>query len=77
MAQQSDNLDHATDIEIAFREKAIADIRRAVRVPDEFDGTHCTECSSSIPAGRLALGKFTCVGCQEYIERNSRLYGRR
>lgn len=77
MANQSDSLDHASEVEEVFREKAIAAMRKKIPVPSEFDGSHCVDCEIQIPPERLALGKFTCVPCQELIERGSRLYGRK
>lgn len=35
----------------------------------DFDGKHCVECDTEIPAGRLALGKVRCVYCQTIKER--------
>ena len=69
MANESDNLDQAALIEDAFREKAIAFIRQSEVAPADFDGKHCFECDSEIPSGRLALGKFRCITCQEFEER--------
>ena len=76
MSNGSDSLDHASDVELAFREKAIEAIRKTERPPTDFDDKHCTECGGGIPEARLALSKFRCVGCQEIWERQSKLYRR-
>ena len=76
MSSGSDSLDHASDVELAFREKAIEAIRKTERPPEDFDDKHCTECGGDIPEARLALSKFRCVGCQEIWERQSKLYRR-
>ncbi len=76
MSNGSDSLDHASDVELAFREKAIEAIRKTERTPPDFDGKHCDECNLEIPDARLALGKFRCVGCQEVYERQTKLYRR-
>lgn len=76
MSNGSDSLDHASDVELAFREKAIEAVRKTERPPADFDDKHCTECGGDIPEARLALGKFRCIGCQEIWERQSKLYRR-
>lgn len=68
----ADNLDHASEVEQGFRDRAIAAARRLPPVPKDFDGKTCVECSEDIPEQRLALGKFTCVHCQAVIERTTR-----
>jgi hypothetical protein len=42
-------------------------------VPPDFDGKHCFDCADDVEPGRLALGKFRCLACQEVKERNSKL----
>ena len=41
--------------------------------PDGFDGS-CGECGAKIPAARVVLGYYICVGCQSTKERNRRLF---
>jgi len=76
MSNGSDSLDHASEVETVFRERAILAIRRQEKPPADFDGENCTECGGDIPEARLALSKFRCVGCQEIWERQSKLYRR-
>lgn len=64
----SDNLDFASDIEMAYREAAIAEIRKTKKAPPGFDGESCTQCGDEIPKARLALDRWTCVSCQEALE---------
>ena len=68
----ADSFDQASEVEAMFREKAIAAARASVIIPSDFDGKHCIDCDLEISAGRLALGKFTCIYCQELRERNVR-----
>lgn len=70
----ADSFDHASDIELAFREAAIARARQAEAVPKDFDGESCTDCGLEIPKGRLALGKFRCVHCQELKDKRDKQY---
>ena len=72
----ADSLDHASDVEQAFRDAAITAARAQARKPAGFDGENCYDCGLEIPAGRLALGKFTCVGCQAAREKRYKLGGR-
>lgn len=69
----ADSLDHASDVEQAFRDAAITAARAQVQKPADFDGENCYDCGLEIPAGRLALGKFTCVECQTLKEKNAKL----
>lgn len=50
------------------RDTGIAAARRVEKAPASFNGVDCVDCEGEIPAGRLALGKFRCVNCQEYKE---------
>jgi RNA polymerase-binding transcription factor DksA len=54
------------------RDSAIraAAARTAPETHPDFDGEHCVECDTEIPAGRLALGKVRCTYCQTLKERN-------
>lgn len=76
MSNQSDSFDHASDVEEAFREKALAAALRLEPVPKDFDGETCTACGLDIVPARLALGKFRCVDCQAALELGRKLYGK-
>lgn len=73
----SDNLDSASEVEAIFRQASIAAICKPVKVPAGFDGKNCVECSEEIVEARLLLSKFTCVICQNFIERTNALMRRR
>lgn len=60
----SDSLDHASDIEASFRDWAIAELRRPLIPPEDFNGKDCVDCDEPIHEARLKLHKFTCVHCQ-------------
>lgn len=70
----SDSLDHASDVEQAFREAAIQAARQGERKPADFDGENCHSCGLEIPAARLALGKFRCVECQTQREKSTKFF---
>lgn len=70
----SDNLDFASEIEENFRQEAIKHIRALTVAPSHFDGATCVKCGEDIPENRLKIGKFTCIPCQELLERNSKLF---
>lgn len=76
MANGADNLDHASDIEQAFRDAAVKYARYVEPVPKDFDGD-CYDCGGEIHEARLALGKFRCTPCQERKEKGGKLYGRK
>jgi RNA polymerase-binding transcription factor DksA len=76
MANESDNLDRATEVEESFRDAAMRRLQRQEKVPSEFDGMSCTECDCEIPQGRLALGKFRCVECQDFREKSGKMFVR-
>ena len=38
----------------------------------DFDGEHCIDCDSVIPAQRLAWGRIYCTSCQSRIEKHGR-----
>lgn len=65
----ADSLDHASDVEASFRDWAIAELRRPLIPPADFNGVDCVECDEPIPEARLKLKKFNCVYCQEAKER--------
>lgn len=69
----ADSLDHASDVEQAFRDAALKAARTEEPVPKDFDGESCHTCGLDIPAPRLALGKFRCVECQTLKEKNAKL----
>lgn len=71
----ADSLDHASDVEQAFRDAAIDAARYEERKPLDFDGETCYSCGLDIPAARLALGKFRCVECQTLREKATKLFG--
>jgi RNA polymerase-binding transcription factor DksA len=66
-----DDYDVASEVELAQREKAIAETRarNAPETHPDFDGTHCVDCDDEIPEQRLFLGKVRCVVCQGRLER--------
>ncbi len=68
----ADSFDQASEIEQTFREAAIQAARVTEPTPKDFDGKTCYDCSNDIPLGRLNLGKFRCVECQEYKDQLSR-----
>jgi RNA polymerase-binding transcription factor DksA len=76
MSSESDNLDRATEVEESFRDAALRRLQRQEKVPPEFDGKSCTECDFEIPQGRLALGKFRCVECQDFREKSGKMFVR-
>jgi len=68
----SDNLDHASDMENAHRERAIAELRKPPITPKDFNGEDCVDCGDEIPEARLSMYKFTCIACQMNRERLGR-----
>lgn len=68
----SDNLDQAAELQDNMNRTALASLRRdaaaAAKPPADFDGKTCGGCGEEIPAGRLALGKYNCVHCQQRKE---------
>lgn len=72
----ADSLDHASDVEQAFRDAAINAARTAEHQPKDFDGENCYDCGLEIPLARLSLGKFRCVECQTLKEKNLKLRSR-
>lgn len=68
--RESDESQHASNIEQAERDIALSAIREraAEKPPAGFDKQHCMECGGKIPDGRLALGKWTCVYCQNDLD---------
>lgn len=76
MANGADNLDQASEVEESFRQAAISYARSKNSPPKDFDGESCYDCGVPIPEGRLKLGKFTCVDCQQVREKQGKIYGR-
>lgn len=72
----SDQLDEASEIEIAQRHSAIQDSvkQNLPQTHPDFDGESCLECGDSIPAARLAMGKIRCVYCQGSYENKRRYF---
>ena len=62
-----DPVDLASDREEIDRDNALRRVieRANIKAPADFDGETCVDCGLDIPAGRLALGKWTCIYCQE------------
>lgn len=73
-SDSADSLDHASEVEEEFREAALQQMKHAMRPPKDFDGKTCTDCGEDVVQGRLALGLWRCLECQQKIERNSKLY---
>ncbi len=69
-----DSLDHASDLEMMHREQALANLRNRVEMPADFEAPYCYSCDAEIPAGRLKLGYWTCIQCQEKLELRSKFY---
>ena len=76
--REVDESQHATNIEQAERDVALAAIRSqmAAKAPLGFDKVNCMDCGLTIPKGRLALGKWTCVHCQELIDKADKMKGK-
>ena len=72
----SDPLDHASDMEMRQRERAIHEVQsRLVESHPDFDGKHCVECASKLPDLRLSMGRIRCTLCQEVRERKMKHFG--
>lgn len=72
----SDQLDEASEIELAQRQSAI-DATVALNKPQthpDFDGKTCLECGDDIPSARLMMGKIKCVYCQGAHENKRRYF---
>ena len=73
--KMADHADIAGDIVEVCTAEAEARARghsRPETHPD-FDGSHCVECETEIPAPRLAIGKVRCVFCQRNLEKRLEL----
>lgn len=71
-----DVVDKASDAEELFRSMALEETMRASKAPKDFDGKTCYDCAEDIPEGRLSIGAYRCIPCQELVERNSKVYRR-
>lgn len=75
----ADENDRASHAEYSHNLDSIERIR-ALAKPEshpDFDGRRCVECGEPIPKPRLALGKVRCVSCQERIEAQAALRGKK
>lgn len=74
MSRDADNLDVASELQDAFNKRGIAAIaaRTAPEKHEDFDGKHCLDCPTEIPAMRLAMGRIRCVLCQTAVEKRQR-----
>ena len=73
MAEQekfSDQLDHASALQDAMNEEAIAKYRNLNKPEShpDFDGETCVQCGADMPIERLNLGKIRCFDCQTVLE---------
>lgn len=75
----ADENDRASHAEYSHNLDSIERIRALVKPEShpDFDGRHCIECGDLIPKPRLSLGKIRCVSCQERIEVQAALRGRK
>lgn len=66
--------DMASDMEEAFRERAIEVVRshQTQQSHPDFDGVHCIDCDDGLPEVRLTMGRIRCVHCQVILERKQR-----
>lgn len=68
--------DMASDMEEAFRERAIevAILHAAKQYHIDFDGVHCLDCADDLTSFRLDMGRIRCVHCQGLLERKQKGY---
>ena len=74
MADVFDEASELESIQNALSVNAVRDRAKPQSHPD-FNGTDCIECSATIPAGRLALGRIKCIECQEVEELSRKRFG--
>ncbi len=75
----ADENDRASHVEYSHNLDSIERIR-ALAKPEshpDFDRRHCVECGDPIPKPRLALGKVRWISCQERMEAQAALRGRK
>lgn len=73
-----DILDAASQLQDAFNKKGIAAAAAAI-APEhdpDFDGKHCMDCPTIIPAARRKMGRIRCVPCQTALEIISKRFKR-
>ena len=71
-----DNIDHITDVEQRLFDLRLQAVTcKSLRPSAAF----CTDCGNSIPAQRRETlpGVQLCVGCQEVVEAQTRIFGGR
>ena len=75
--READESQHASNLEQAERDIGLEAIRArmAAKPPADFDGENCTDCGLEIPSKRLALSKWTCVICQDRIDKRNKQRG--
>lgn len=72
-----DESDRATAIEQALTDEAIKKkLRSLEKIPEDFDGIHCTICGSSIPLDRLRTGAWRDMYCQQLFEKRQKEYSK-
>ena len=74
-----DELDRASDIEIASTEEGIRRSLAKLRpqYDSRFDGIHCVDCGEALPAIRVTNTRVRCVDCQELVDRKGKLWNSR
>ena len=75
--READESQHASNLEQAERDIGLEAIRSrmAAKPPAGIDGENCTDCGLEIPPKRLALSKWTCVICQDRIDKRNKQRG--
>ena len=75
--REPDESQHASNLEQAERDIGLEAIRKqmAAKPPADFDGENCVPCGLEIHPGRLALGKWTCIVCQDRIDKRNKQRG--
>ena len=71
--KSADENDMASDMEEAFRERAIEIVQLNLKQhhPD-FDGVNCLDCGETMIELRLTMGRIRCVYCQGIEERKQK-----
>lgn len=47
---------------------AMVQLRLAPQHHPDFDGAHCLDCETPLPALRLEMGRIRCVECQTSLD---------